>query len=264
MSIDQRARRYAIVSGKGGVGKTVITANLAAALARAGHRTLVLDADLGLANLDVMLGVETTATLQDALADSCGIGEVLVHTRAGFDLLPAGSGSLETTLLTTDLASKLQDVLKQLESCYDVMLFDAGAGVGEVVLHFARIADEIVLVVTPEPTSLMDAYATVKILALRFGCRDFRLIVNQVDPDRLEATGLAVARHLQRVATRFLAIEGNAAVRIHHAGSLPSDPAVGRAISQRRLLLETEPSSPVASTIAQLADSFCVPTPAAQ
>jgi len=264
MSSNQRARRFAIVSGKGGVGKTVITANLAAALARAGHRTLVLDADLGLANLDVMLGVDTTATLQDVLAGSCEIADALVQTRAGFALLPAGSGSLETTLLTPDLASSLQTILRQLESCYDVMLFDAGAGVGEVVLHFARIADEIVLVVTPEPTSLMDAYATVKILAVRFGCRHFRLIVNQVDPDRLEATGLTVARHLQRVAARFLSIEGSASVHIHHEGSLPSDPAVGRTISRRRLLLESEPSSPVALLIAQLADSLCVPVAAPQ
>ena len=93
---------------------------------------------------------------------------------------------------------------------------------GEVVLHFARIADEIVLVVTPEPTSLMDAYATVKILALRFGCREFRLVVNQVDPKNLEQTGLTVANHLQRVVARFLSVEGSAPVRLHHAVSLPS------------------------------------------
>ena len=92
MSSDQRARRYAIVSGKGGVGKTVITANLAAALARAGQRTLVLDADLGLANLDVILGVNATGTLQDVLTGSRGVAEALVHTRTGFDLLAAGSG----------------------------------------------------------------------------------------------------------------------------------------------------------------------------
>ncbi len=262
MSSDQRARRYAVVSGKGGVGKTVITANLAAAFARAGQRTLVLDADLGLANLDVILGVHATGTLQDVLTGSCGVAEALVHTRTGFDLLAAGSGSLETTLLTPDLASNLQTVLQELESRYDAILFDAGAGVGEVVLHFARIADEIVLVVTPEPTSLMDAYATVKILALRFGCRDFRLVVNQVDPKNLEQTGVIVANHLQHVVTRFLSVEGSAPVRLHHVGSLPSDPAVGRAISRQRLLLETEPSSPVASMIAQLADSLCAPTSA--
>jgi flagellar biosynthesis protein FlhG len=249
-----RARRYAIVSGKGGVGKSMITANLAAALVRAGDRTLVVDADLGLANLDVLLGVNSSGTLQDVLAGKVLLQDAIVHTRAGFDLLPAGSGSFEITLMTPDLASGLEDLLKSLESSYDAILFDAGAGIGEVVLFFARIADEVVLVVTPEPTSLMDAYATLKVLALRFNCTRFHLVVNQADPRHPELSGLNVANHLQQVVTKFLSSGDGKPLCLHLAGSLPTDPAVSKAISRQQLLMESEPLAPVACLMPRLAE----------
>ena len=253
MSHELRARRYAVISGKGGVGKSVITANLAAAFAHAGQRTLVLDADLGLANLDVILGVDPVGTIQDVLDGSLKIEEVLVRTPAGFDLLPAGSGTLGMSLLTPALAMDLRRLLDRLESRYDVTLFDVGAGIGEVVLFFARLADEIVLIVTPDPTSLMDAYAIVKILALRYGCTDFHLVVNQADPNRTEQSGMAVAGRLQQVISKFLVVEGGVPVRLHLAGSLPADPAVSKAISRQRLLAETDPQAPFAALIPRLA-----------
>jgi flagellar biosynthesis protein FlhG len=251
-----RARCYAVVSGKGGVGKSVITANLAAGFAGSGMRTLVIDADLGLANLDVILGVNPTGTVQDILAGSLTVEEVLVRTRAGFDLLPAGSGTLETSLLTPALAAGLENLIEKLAARYEAILFDAGAGIGEVVLFFARNADEIVLVVTPEPTSLMDAYATLKILALRFGCSDFRLVVNQADPRHPEQSGTMIAAHLQQVVSKFVCADGGVPVRIHLAGSLPLDPAVGRSISRQRLLGETEPYAPVTSLLPRLVASL--------
>jgi flagellar biosynthesis protein FlhG len=254
MSSERQARRYAVISGKGGVGKSVIAANLAAAFARAGQRTLVLDADLGLASLDVILGVNTTGTIQDVLTGSLPIDEVLVHTRAGFDLLPAGSGTLENSLLTPELATRARELLDRLENRYDAIIFDAGAGIGEVVLFFARLADEIILVVTPEPTSLMDAYATVKILSLRFGCLDYRLVVNQADPRCPEESGALIAAHLQDVVSRFLSVEGGLPVRLHLAGALPKDPAVSRSISRQQLLDETDPDAPAASFIPRLAE----------
>jgi len=256
MSKQNRARRYAIVSGKGGVGKTMITANLAAALSRSGDRTLVLDADLGLANLDVLLGVAAPGSLLDVLSGRLAIRDAVVHTRAGFDLLPAGSGAFETTLLTPDLACNLESLLRDIESGYDAILFDAGAGIGEVVLFFARIADEVVLVVTPEPTSLMDAYATVKVLALRFGCTTFHLVVNQADPRHPERSGLNVANHLQQVVTKFIPAGEGPPIRLHLAGSLPTDPAVRKAISRQQLLMESEPNAPVACLFPRLAESL--------
>lgn len=251
-----RARRYAIISGKGGVGKTVITANLAAALAGTGKRTLVFDADLGLANMDVLLGVNPSGTIQDVLNGRLTVEQAMVRTRSGFDLLPAGSATLESNVLTPLLADNLIGLLENIESRYDVILFDVGAGIGEAVLFFARLADEIVLIVTPEPTSMMDAYATVKVLALRHGCTDIRLIVNQADPLGPEQSGMRVANHLQRVVTKFLSEECGAPVRLHFAGSLPSDPAVARAIRNQQLLCETDPRNPVAQGIPRLAESL--------
>jgi flagellar biosynthesis protein FlhG len=262
MGSERRARRYAVISGKGGVGKSVITANLAAAFASAGQRTLVIDADLGLANLDVMLGLNPTGTIQDVLAGSLAIDKVLVPTRAGFDLLPAGSGTLENSLLTPELATSLRQLLDTLEFRYDAILFDAGAGIGEVVLFFARLADEIVLVVTPEPTSLMDAYATVKILSLRFGCTDYRLVVNQADPHCPEKSGAMIATHLQQVVSRFLSVDGGIPVRLHLTGTLPKDPAVSRSISRQRLLSESDPEAPVTSVIPRLVESLRTEPPA--
>jgi flagellar biosynthesis protein FlhG len=255
MEDNPRARRYAVVSGKGGVGKSVITANLAAAFAASGRRTLVLDADLSLANLDVILGIDARGSIQDVLTGRLTLDDALVRTRSGFDLLPAGSGLFESTQLTEDLAKALEELLAVLESRYDAILFDAGAGIGEVVLFFARIADEVVLVVTPEPTSLTDAYATVKVLSLRFGCRNFRVIVNQADPASPEDDGARITSHLQRVASRFLTA-GGMTVRLHFSGSLPADPSVSRAISRQQLLLESDPRSPAASLFPRLAEAL--------
>jgi flagellar biosynthesis protein FlhG len=256
MSTEKHARRYAIISGKGGVGKSVITANLAAAFAEAGQRTLVIDADLGLANIDVLLGENPAGSIQDILAGDHELDEVVVRTRAGFDLLPAGSGVFGNGLLTPVLADRVTELLRTLDSSYDSILIDAGAGIGEVVLFFARMADEIVLVVTPEPTSLMDAYATIKILALRHGRFDFRLVVNQTDPSQPEYAGIRIAGHLQQVVSKFLSAEGGSPIRLHFTGSLPKDPAVCRSIRMQRLLVEVDPKAAVASMMPRLAESL--------
>jgi flagellar biosynthesis protein FlhG len=256
MPSEMPARRFAVISGKGGVGKTVITANLAAALATCGKRTLVLDADLGLANMDVILGLNAEGSIEDVLAGRMTEEEAIVHTRLGFDLLPAGSGLLESTLLTPDLTTSMESLLQRLESRYDAILFDVGAGIGEVVLFFARIADEVVVVVTPEPTSLMDAYALIKILSLRFACRNFRLVVNHADPSHPEHSGMVVAARLQQVVSRFLEESAGAQISIRLSGSLPTDPSVARAVSRQQSLAETDPMGPVASRIPRLAESL--------
>jgi len=251
-----RARRYAIVSGKGGVGKSVIAANLGAAFASAGQRTLVIDADLGLANLDVILGLYPTHTLHDVLNGSCPVERALIAAPGGFDLLAAGSGLQDDTNLTDPMAEALESVIRELETRYDAMIFDAGAGIGDLVLFFARMADEILLIVTPEATSLMDAYATMKILVQRFGRREFNLVVNQANPANPSHTGNVVASHLQRVASRFLMAGSGLPVNIRLAGCVPSDPAVGRAISHQCLLSDLDPKAPSSLSLARLAEKF--------
>jgi flagellar biosynthesis protein FlhG len=236
-----KARRIAVISGKGGVGKTFITANLAAALSSLSRRILVVDADLGLANLDILLGVDPRFTIQDVFQGRCSLDEVLLRTAKGFDLLPAGSGLPEGTALTQATVENITSILNVLELRYDAILFDAGAGVGDVVLFFANLAHEILLVATPEPTSLMDAYATIKILSLNYQRNEFLLIVNQANPEHSGQVGTAVAGHLQNIISRFLAPVQQVPVRVELVGSFPQDPAIPLSIQQRQLLAEISP-----------------------
>jgi flagellar biosynthesis protein FlhG len=240
----QRAHRISVISGKGGVGKTVITANLAVALQSIGRRVLVVDADLGLANLDVLLGIAPELTIQDLLFGSHSLEEVLVKTRKGFDLLPAGSGLPEGTVFTPALGKKMNSILERLEKRYDAILFDAGAGIGDVVLFFANLADDILLVVTPEPTSMMDSYAAIKVLNQLYGRTEFLLIINQANPACPEQIGASVVGHLQNIVSRFIGCGRDGHVRLELAGSIPTDPAIPRAISEKQLLAESSPHAP--------------------
>jgi flagellar biosynthesis protein FlhG len=250
----KRAHRIAVISGKGGVGKTVITANLAAGLSACGHRVLAVDADLGLANLDILLGANPQTSLLDVLNGTHSLDTLLLHTDKGFDLLPAGSGLPEGTILTKALIEGTESILSSIENRYEFILFDSGAGVGDVVLFFANLADEILLVATPEPTSIMDSYAIIKILNQSYGRSEFLVVINQTNPDFSGQTGAAVVSHLQKVISRFLDSGAKKPVRIELIGSMPMDPAVPDAIRQRQLLTETNPDAPSACFMNHLAD----------
>ncbi len=250
----KKARRIAVVSGKGGVGKTVITANLAAKLSLSGQRILVVDADLGLANLDILLGVCPEFSLLDVLHGKHSLDEVLIHTDKGFDLLPAGSGLPEGAAFTQVLSEGIQSILRTVDERYDIILFDAGAGIGDVVLFFASLSNEIMLIVTPEPTSLMDSYATIKILNQLYGKNEFLLVVNQIEPGCMSQTGATIVGHLQSVAARFLDSKQVKPMRIELIGSIPLDPAIPQAIRQRQLLADACPDSPSACRMNNLAD----------
>jgi flagellar biosynthesis protein FlhG len=247
----KRARHIAVISGKGGVGKSVITANLAAALSLLGRKILVVDADLGLANLDIILGIEPPHTIFDAIHRGLPVDDILFPTTKGFDLVPAGSSLPEGTLLTQGLANNVKTVLASLEDRYDAIFFDVGAGIGDVVLFFASLAHEILLVVTPEPTSVMDAYATIKVLHHLHGRNEFLLVVNQANPDRSSQVGASIAGHLRNVISKYL--ESGDPINIELVSSIPIDPMVPRAVKARRLLMETSPESPSAYLLNHLA-----------
>ena len=170
----------AVTSGKGGVGKTLVAANLAAALARAGQRVLVLDADLGLANLDVVLNLAAHVTLHDVLTKGTALEEALQPAPGGFTVLLAGSGLVEYSRMTPEVRDRLIDVIAQVRPRFDHVLIDTGAGISDVVLFTISLADEVLVVATPEPTSLTDAYATLKVLAATQAARPIRLLVNQI------------------------------------------------------------------------------------
>jgi flagellar biosynthesis protein FlhG len=247
----KKARRIAVISGKGGVGKSVITANLAAALSLRGRKILVIDADLGLASLDIILGIEPPRTIFDAIHRGLPVDEILFPTTKGFDLIPAGSSLQEGTLFTQGLAKGVEMLLASLEDRYDAILFDVGAGIGDVVLFFAGLSHQILLVATPEPTSVMDAYATIKVLHNLHGRREFLLVANQANPDCSSQVGESIAGHLRNVISQYL--ESGDPIKIELVGSIPFDPMVTRSVRERKLLMETSPEAPSAYGLNHLA-----------
>ncbi|WP_137734644.1 MinD/ParA family protein [Pseudaquabacterium pictum] len=246
----------AITSGKGGVGKTLVAANLAAALARAGQRVLVLDADLGLANLDVVLNLSARITLHDVFTGKATLDEALQPAPGGFSVLLAGSGLVEYSRMTPEVRDKLLDVIAQVRPRFDQVLLDTGAGISDVVLFTVSLADEVLIVATPEPTSLTDAYATVKVLATTQPARPMRLLVNQV-----QRTGEArtVAAQLQQVVDRFVSPALAAPVRLLPLGEVPMDAAVRESVQRRQLLMEALPGSPAAVALGAAAARLLPP-----
>jgi flagellar biosynthesis protein FlhG len=247
------ARIVAITSGKGGVGKTFVSANLAAALTRRGLRVLVLDADLGLANLDVVLNLYPKLTLHDVFMGKAQLEDVVQPTSGGFSVVLAGSGMVEYSRLTPGVRGELMHVIQTLTPNYDVMLLDTGAGISDVVLFSISLASEVLVVATPEPTSLTDAYAAIKVLAAQQNRTHIRLVVNQtVRP----GDGRAITGQLQQVLNRFVATSTGQPLRLIHMGDIPADPSVRDAVMRRQLLLQQMPGCPAALAIAQLAGKF--------
>ena len=247
-----RARVLAITSGKGGVGKTFVAANLAAALVRQGLRVLVLDADLGLANLDVVLNLAPKVTLHDVFTGKTALDDAILPAPGGFSVLLAGSGLVEYSRLTVEVRDQLLKIVETLAPRYDRILLDTGAGISDVVLFAVSLAQEVLVVATPEPTSMTDAYATVKVLAVQQQRRDIRLVVNLVSR---AGEGRTVRGQLQKVVdlyvTPLTADPGQPVqpVRLDLLGEIPIDPAVREAVQKRRLLLELVPGCPAAQAI---------------
>lgn len=240
----------AVTSGKGGVGKTFVSANLAAALAKLGLRVLVLDADLGLANLDVVLNLYPKLTLHDVFTGKAKLEEAIVRAPGGFSVLLAGSGMVEYSRLTPEVRNDFLRIMGGLVPHYDVVLLDTGAGISDVVLFAVSLASEVIVVATPEPTSLTDAYATVKVLVGQQKRQTIRMVINQTA--RL-GDGRAITVQLQQVLDRFVTTEPGRPIKLVHMGDIPADPAVRQAIMRRQLLMQTTPSCPAAMAISQLA-----------
>ena len=247
------AHIIAITSGKGGVGKTFISANLAAALTRHGLKVLVLDADLGLANLDVVLNLHPKITLHDVFIGRASLEEAVIEAPGGFSVLLAGSGMVEYSRLTPEVRSEFINVVQTLAPRYDVVLLDTGAGISDVVLFSVSLAAEVLIVATPEPTSLTDAYAAIKVLATQQKRQHLRLVVNQA---ARAGDGRAITSQLQQVLNRFVTTETGRPVRLLHLGDIPADNAVREAVMRRQLLLQGAPGSPASLAVAQLANKI--------
>ena len=245
-----RARITAVTSGKGGVGKTFVSANLAAALARRGERVLVLDADLGLANLDVVLNLSPKITLHDVFTGKHRLEDAIIPVAGGFSVLLAGSGMVEYSRLTPEVRDQLLATVEAVTPQFDRVLLDTGAGISDVVLYTLSLAHDVLVVTTPEPTAMTDAYATIKVLATTQGRRALQLAVNQV---LKPGEGRVIRAQLQQVIDRYVSPGLDAPVKLEYLGEVPVDPAVREAVQKRQLLLDLYPGAPAAQAMLALA-----------
>jgi flagellar biosynthesis protein FlhG len=243
----------AVTSGKGGVGKTFVSANLAAALAKRGLRVLVLDADLGLANLDVVLNLYPKVTLHDVFQGKAKLEDAIVKAPGGFSVLLAGSGMVEYSRLTPEVRNEFLNIMSGLVPRYDIVLLDTGAGISDVVLFAVSLASEVIVVATPEPTSLTDAYATIKVLVGQQKRQVIRMVINQTA--RL-GDGRAITVQLQQVLDRFVVTDPGRPIKLVHMCDIPADPSVRQAVMRRQLLVQSAPGCPASLAITQLAQKI--------
>lgn len=234
----------AVTSGKGGVGKTNIVANLAVSLAGLGKKVVILDADLGLGNLDVLFGVIPKYTLEHVFLGEKKLTEIMVQGPRGIQILPTSSGSEEMAQLSPEHKLILLSELDRLEKEVDVFLIDTAAGISSNVLYFNTVAQEILVIVTPEPTSVSDAYAIMKVLSQRHGEKRFKLLVNMARNTR---EAMNVYRKLSLVADQFLDIA------IDYTGFVPQDDYLRMAVFEQRAVVELYPMAKSTQVFAELA-----------
>lgn len=244
------ARTLAITSGKGGVGKTFFSANLAAALSRQGLKVLVLDADLGLANLDVVLNLYPKITLHDVFTGKAQLEEAILPAPGGFSVLLAGSGLVEYSRLTPEVRDQLNTIFESVKPRFDVVLIDTGAGISDVVLYAVSMAHEVIVLATPEPTSMTDAYATIKVLSTQQSREQLHLVVNQV---ARPGDGRTICNQLQQVVERFVQGTSGVAPKLSYLGDIPLDNSVREAVQKRQLLLELHPGCAASQGVVQVA-----------
>jgi flagellar biosynthesis protein FlhG len=214
---------------------------------------LVLDADLGLANLDVLLNLHPKLTLHDVFTGRCDLADAILAAPGGFSVLLAGSGLVEYSRLTTEVRTHLQAVIQKVAPRFDRILLDTGAGISDVVLYAVSLADEVVVVATPEPTSLTDAYATIKVLAGHQQRRTIRLLVNQTTR---HGEGRAIRAQLQQVVDRFVTNGTDTPPKLEHVGDVPSDTAVRDSVVRRQLLHDMLPGCPAAVAVGTIAEKL--------
>lgn len=231
---NMRTRVLSVTSGKGGVGKTTTSINLGLALSQSGYRVLILDADLGLANVNVMLGFQPSNTIDDVLEGRADIEDVIVKHKSGLDIIPAASGIYEVTHLTDEKKVSLIGAIQMLNSVYDYLIVDTSAGIGSNVLYFNTAAERVLVVIDAEPTSITDAYALIKVMSKTSSVYEFDIVVNRAP---LGNDGRDIFKKLLLVTNRFLD------VKLHFAGVIQNDESVPEAIIKQVPLLNLYPST---------------------
>jgi len=234
-SMQTVTRVISFTSGKGGVGKTNTVVNIGLALARLGKSVLILDADLGLANVDILLGLRPKYTLFDVLENGKSLQDIMLKGPEGVSIIPASSGIESMSALKPEQRMILMNSIEEVAHAYDYLLIDTQAGIGADVMHFNSASSEIVCVINSDPTSLTDAYALIKILSKNYAEKSVSVIANRMADENEARESFNL---LQGAVGKYLHIE------LDYLGFIPADPDIRTAVKQQRALLELYPSSP--------------------
>ena len=237
-----------VTSGKGGVGKTNISVNLALALGQLGKRCVLLDADLGLANVDVVLGLAPEKNIFHLFHEGVSVQDVLVQTQYGFSILPAASGVSEMLSLNTGQKLELLEAMDALENSIDYLIVDTGAGINDNVIYFNLAAQERLLIITPEPTSLTDAYALIKVMKIKHGVEKFHVLINMAKTEKMAKE---IFTKLSMACDHFLS-----GVSLNYLGSIPLDPQIRQAVMQQIPFGSLYPRGQASLALGQMAQAI--------
>jgi flagellar biosynthesis protein FlhG len=253
---DKPVKVITVTGGKGGVGKSIICANLGVAMAMMGRRVMLLDGDLGLANIDVMFGLQPGKTLADLVHDQAPLEDIVLNGPEGLMVVPGASGLSDMADLSPAHHIGIVNAFSELKVGIDTLLVDTAAGIADGALRFAEAAQEVIIVVCDESTSITDSYAIIKVLSTERGVSRFRIVTNMT---RAGGTGTRLFQKLLRVTDRFLD------VTLDHAGSIPYDDRVWQSIQKQVPFVTAYPGSLASQSLKKLAiaaDRWQVPTEA--
>jgi len=238
----------AVTSGKGGVGKTNIVGNLAVALTKMGKRVVIIDADVGLANIDIVFNLRPEYSIRHVVSSEKSLDQVMVKTHHGIGIIPGGSGFADLTQLNEGEKLTLLSEFETLADKADIIFVDTGAGISSNVLYFNAASDECLVVATTEPTSITDAYALMKVMSQKYGTRYFKLLVNMADSEK---DAKRVYASLSNAMDKFLKN-----VVLEYTGFIPYDRQVQRAVQKRALVLDEFPDSMAAGAVEKIASTL--------
>jgi flagellar biosynthesis protein FlhG len=247
VSQERNARVIAVTSGKGGVGKTNLSVNLSVALARMGKQAMLVDGDVGLANANILLGLNADATIADLISRDCGMADVVQQGPGGMMLVPGHSGGGVNPALGQSERRRLATAFRPYAADIDHVLVDTATGIGPEAVDLVAASDVILLVLSAEPTAFMDAYQLVKVLALEHDRIELSVVTNMVED---EASGRQLFDHFAAVVSRFLP------TRLTHLGSIPRDEHVRRAVLSKRPCVDAFPDSRASAAFPRIASSL--------